>query len=1030
MGDLERMGRELKCPICWSLLNSAASLTCNHLFCNSCISKSMKSASSCPVCKVPFTRREVRAAPHIDNLVAIYKNMEAASGTNLFLTQNPSDTKSPDEEKQCEGNAESGEKGFGGTRENQADGEKTSMRKMSMKKITQENHTEDEKTPVRKKSTKKITQENHAEEDKAPVRENSRKKLKSGKKSLAASRAKPSFPAKKRVQVPQDILSETPIRDLKSGSISRINNEVTKEASTKGNEMEILSKKSDHVKEPFFWLREEQEGEMLSGRTNEDQIMEGSTPVPPSFSDLKDADDESPTKQAPSDEVQNKPPVNLFDSEMFEWTQKPCSPELFSTPTKMLVEDVVEIDEIDEELVAATQEHQSSANAYSTQFANPNGTQLANTLPPSMSSQIKSSDDPNGKKKSTKRNMKAREKYRQDHIRELNRQSDVMNMDSNITSKAVEEQLLDHKNKASNLKKSSGRAKRVCFVTSADSTSQSACTVSNILGVQDNDVRKMAKNSYASASKQDNEMLCPKKIAGKSQVKRSGKQKVDAVHAPPEDLSSVQNPFKELAGLASSSLSPQMDNNRNTAKTRKRKNSLSTKSTPCSSERKNAKKSKPSPELISRTKDDKEIKPNTQKVTDVGALNDSLKEKQCHLTDQPALRKCVSHAKKYECAFCLSSEESEASGTIVHYFDGKPVTADYEGGSKVIHCHKNCTEWAPNVYFEDDNARNLEAEISRSRRIKCSFCGLKGAALGCYEKSCRKSFHVTCAKLTPECRWDMENFVMLCPLHAPSKLPYESSGSHHRSKTLAATKAKSCTVKLDTTSQSRIAHGSHKKIVLCCSALSVQERDVVSEFEKVSKVTVSKTWDSSVTHVIASTDENGACRRTLKVLLGILEGKWILSIEWIKACIKEAGPVDEDCYEVNVDIHGIKDGPCLGRLRVLNKQPKLFDGYKFYFIGDFIPSYKGYLQDLVIAAGGIILHRKPVSGDQNTMRPQLTLIIYNLELPANCNPLDKDAIFSQRRRGAEVLARSTDSMVASNTWIMNSIAGCKLQSLV
>lgn len=31
------------------------------------------------------------------------------------------------------------------------------------------------------------------------------------------------------------------------------------------------------------------------------------------------------------------------------------------------------------------------------------------------------------------------------------------------------------------------------------------------------------------------------------------------------------------------------------------------------------------------------------------------------------------------------------------------------------------------------------------------------------------------------------------------------------------------------------------------------------------------------------------------------------------------GPVDEECYEINVDIHGIKDGPRLGRLRALNK---------------------------------------------------------------------------------------------------------------
>lgn len=31
---------------------------------------------------------EVRPAPHMDNLVSIYKNMEAASGVNMLVTQN------------------------------------------------------------------------------------------------------------------------------------------------------------------------------------------------------------------------------------------------------------------------------------------------------------------------------------------------------------------------------------------------------------------------------------------------------------------------------------------------------------------------------------------------------------------------------------------------------------------------------------------------------------------------------------------------------------------------------------------------------------------------------------------------------------------------------------------------------------------------------------------------------------------------------------------------------------------------------
>ncbi|GAA0150225.1 hypothetical protein LIER_43089 [Lithospermum erythrorhizon] len=61
---------------------------------------SMKSAFACPVCKVPFHRREIRPAPHIDNLVAIYKNMEVVSGVNMFISHTGPRTQS----KTCMGN--------------------------------------------------------------------------------------------------------------------------------------------------------------------------------------------------------------------------------------------------------------------------------------------------------------------------------------------------------------------------------------------------------------------------------------------------------------------------------------------------------------------------------------------------------------------------------------------------------------------------------------------------------------------------------------------------------------------------------------------------------------------------------------------------------------------------------------------------------------------------------------------------------------------------------------------------------------
>lgn len=101
--------------------------------------------------------------------------------------------------------------------------------------------------------------------------------------------------------MPQNILSETPLKNLKSGdSPSEVNKEGTKRASITENERPLQSEKEDPVLSPFFWLREEDNGEKLSQHTDEDQLIAGPTPIPPSFSDLKDTDDENPSKAAPS----------------------------------------------------------------------------------------------------------------------------------------------------------------------------------------------------------------------------------------------------------------------------------------------------------------------------------------------------------------------------------------------------------------------------------------------------------------------------------------------------------------------------------------------------------------------------------------------------------------------------------------------------------------------------------------------------------------------------------------------------------
>ncbi|MFS8011181.1 putative BRCT domain, BRCA1-associated, BRCT domain superfamily [Helianthus anomalus] len=110
----------------------------------------------------------------------------------------------------------------------------------------------------------------------------------------------------------------------------------------------------------------------------------------------------------------------------------------------------------------------------------------------------------------------------------------------------------------------------------------------------------------------------------------------------------------------------------------------------------------------------------------------------------------------------------------------------------------------------------------------------------------------------------------------------------------------------------------------------------------------------NVTHVIAATDSKGACARTYKLLMAILHGKWILTMEWIKACMEARKLVNEEPYEVLLDNHGSYGGPKEGRLRVQNNAPKLFNNLNFYFIGDFLSTYKADLLNLVTTAGGTI----------------------------------------------------------------------------
>ncbi|CAN0897605.1 BRCA1-associated RING domain protein 1 [Linum grandiflorum] len=386
------------------------------------------------------------------------------------------------------------------------------------------------------------------------------------------------------------------------------------------------------------------------------------------------------------------------------------------------------------------------------------------------------------------------------------------------------------------------------------------------------------------------------------------------------------------------------------------------------------------------------------------------------------------------CGFCQSSKVSEDTGPLMHYVNGKMVERHEANVAGALHVHRICIDWAPQVYFVGDVIKNLKQELVRGAKLKCSGCGEKGAALGCYVKTCRRSYHVPCAMEISNCRWDLKNFLVLCPSHSSHKFPGEKlkrkkqqpNHGHNPADDLelGQRELKQSTVWTDSSKSS-------KEWLFCGSALSAEEKLILVEFANSIGVPVTKFWRPDVTHVIASTNTSGACTRTLKVLMAILNGKWVLTIDWIKACMESKCPVGEEPYELRYDNHGSTDGPRSGRLRALHNTPKLFQQFHFYLSGDFVPGYKKDLQNLIVAAGGAIwgskeemLEKKSIQGDATT------LVVYNLDPPPGSKLEEEVSVLWGRMNDAQDIAAKLGSQVIGHTWLLESIAAYKLQPLV
>uniref|UniRef100_H2ZW47 PHD-type domain-containing protein n=1 Tax=Latimeria chalumnae TaxID=7897 RepID=H2ZW47_LATCH len=73
---------------------------------------------------------------------------------------------------------------------------------------------------------------------------------------------------------------------------------------------------------------------------------------------------------------------------------------------------------------------------------------------------------------------------------------------------------------------------------------------------------------------------------------------------------------------------------------------------------------------------------------------------------------------------------------------------------KGVAAHQNCMLFSSNLVTSDSQdfedfagfrLKDVETEIRRGRRLKCSYCKKPGASVGCEVPSCRRSYHYPCA---------------------------------------------------------------------------------------------------------------------------------------------------------------------------------------------------------------------------------------------------------------------------------------------
>ncbi|XP_037785057.1 BRCA1-associated RING domain protein 1-like [Penaeus monodon] len=154
-----------------------------------------------------------------------------------------------------------------------------------------------------------------------------------------------------------------------------------------------------------------------------------------------------------------------------------------------------------------------------------------------------------------------------------------------------------------------------------------------------------------------------------------------------------------------------------------------------------------------------------------------------------------------------------------------------------------------------------------------------------------------------------------------------------------------------------------EKVILLGSGLSSVQAKNFERFSKLLRARIVPDFSFDVTHVIAEcVQDQAVCQRTLKYMMAVASGKWILSHRWMEDCITQELVLNPEKYEVSGSNHNASsNAPMQARTNAAKMRPGLFNGCHMFLWGNFRepnPSKKE-VEGLIKAGGGVILAREP-----------------------------------------------------------------------